>query len=158
MSVPIEMEAAAFSVASRSSGRMAAKSVVTAFVRKPMRFRFSELIKRHSWKIRSPIALMTLAYAMLSTMILAISGKCQPYHSYPYDVKCQHPLRPLERMIDLHTHSVDVNLLVEVIEESDSLDDHGVDLVRRELELESFLAFRTMHSSESVHVTHRDNE
>ena len=35
MSVPIEMTAAAFSVASRSSGRMAAKSVVAAFVRKP---------------------------------------------------------------------------------------------------------------------------
>ena len=35
MSVPIEMAAAAFKVASRSSGRMAAKSVVAAFVRKP---------------------------------------------------------------------------------------------------------------------------
>jgi hypothetical protein len=25
---------------------------------------------------------MTLAYAILSEMILAISGKCQPYHSF----------------------------------------------------------------------------
>lgn len=28
-----------------------------------------------------PIRRMTFAYAMLSVMILAISGKCQPYHS-----------------------------------------------------------------------------
>ena len=36
MSVPIEMTAAAFRVASSSSGRMAAKSVEAAFVRKPV--------------------------------------------------------------------------------------------------------------------------
>ena len=35
MSVPIEMTAAAFRVASRSSGRVSAKSVEAAFVRKP---------------------------------------------------------------------------------------------------------------------------
>ena len=35
MSVPIEMTAAAFRVASSSSGRIAAKSVEAAFVRKP---------------------------------------------------------------------------------------------------------------------------
>lgn len=36
ISVPIEISAAAFSTASRSSGRMAAKSVEDAFVRKPL--------------------------------------------------------------------------------------------------------------------------
>lgn len=35
ISVPIEISAAALSTASRSSGRMVAKSVVAAFVRKP---------------------------------------------------------------------------------------------------------------------------
>lgn len=36
ISVPIEISAAALSTASRSSGRMAAKSVIAAFVRKPV--------------------------------------------------------------------------------------------------------------------------
>lgn len=35
ISVPIEISAAALRTASRSSGKMAAKSVVAAFVRKP---------------------------------------------------------------------------------------------------------------------------
>jgi len=35
ISVPMEISAAALSTASRSSGRMVAKSVVAAFVRKP---------------------------------------------------------------------------------------------------------------------------
>ena len=63
ISVPMDISAAALTVASRSSGRIEAKSVVAAFVLKP-------------------IALITLAYARLSTMIFASSGKCQPYHSY----------------------------------------------------------------------------
>jgi len=63
ISVPMDISAAALTVASSSSGRIEAKSVVAAFVLKP-------------------IALMTLAYARLSTMIFASSGKCQPYHSY----------------------------------------------------------------------------
>lgn len=36
ISVPMEISAAALTVASRSSGRMAAKSVVAAFVLKPV--------------------------------------------------------------------------------------------------------------------------
>jgi hypothetical protein len=36
ISVPIDISAAALRTASRSSGRMAAKSVVAAFVRKPV--------------------------------------------------------------------------------------------------------------------------
>lgn len=36
ISVPIEISAAAFRTASRSSGRITAKSVVAAFVRKPI--------------------------------------------------------------------------------------------------------------------------
>lgn len=36
ISVPIEISAAAFTVASRSSGRMEERSVVEAFVRKPV--------------------------------------------------------------------------------------------------------------------------
>lgn len=36
ISVPIDISAAAFSTASRSSGRMAAKDVVAALVRKPV--------------------------------------------------------------------------------------------------------------------------
>ena len=39
------------------------------------------------------MALITLAYAMLSTMIFAISGKCQPYHSYTLDVSLILPVR-----------------------------------------------------------------
>jgi hypothetical protein len=35
----------------------------------------------------------------------------------------------------LHTHSVGVELLVQVVKKSDSLDNHGVDLVGGELEL-----------------------
>ena len=62
ISVPMEISAAALTVASRSSGRIEAKSVVAALVLKPM-------------------SLITLAYARLSTMIFASSGKCQPYHS-----------------------------------------------------------------------------
>ena len=37
----------------------------------------------------------------------------------------------------LDSHRVDVDLLVEIIEQSNSLDDHCVDLVGREFELES---------------------
>lgn len=37
----------------------------------------------------------------------------------------------------LDPHRVDVDLLVEVVEKSDRLDDHGVDLVGGELELEA---------------------
>jgi hypothetical protein len=37
----------------------------------------------------------------------------------------------------LDSHGVNVDLLVEIIEQSNGLDDHGVDLVGRELELES---------------------
>lgn len=37
ISVPMESSAAALRIASRSSGRMAAKSVVAAFVRKPLK-------------------------------------------------------------------------------------------------------------------------
>lgn len=36
----------------------------------------------------------------------------------------------------LDSHRVNVDLLVEVVEEGNGLDDHGVDLVGRELELE----------------------
>ena len=67
ISVPMEISAAALTVASSSSGRIEAKSVVAAFVLKP-------------------IVLITLAYARLSTMIFVSSGKCQPYHSYGHEV------------------------------------------------------------------------
>lgn len=36
----------------------------------------------------------------------------------------------------LHPHCVNVDLLVEIVEESDSLNDHSVDLVGGEFELE----------------------
>ena len=35
----------------------------------------------------------------------------------------------------LYPHGVDVDFLVEIVEESDSLNDHSVDFVRREFEL-----------------------
>lgn len=41
------------------------------------------------------------------------------------------------RKTHLDSHGVDVDLLVKVVKEGNSLDDHGVDLVGRELELES---------------------
>ena len=81
MSVPMEMTAAAFNVASKSSGRMEAKSVEAAFVRKPAQDVSTNAYTDCDCLDHSPIALITFAYAMLSTMIFAISGKCQPYHS-----------------------------------------------------------------------------
>jgi len=94
ISVPMDISAAAFTVASRSSGRIEAKSVVAAFVLKP-------------------IALITLAYARLSTMIFASSGKCQPYHSCGECVNLKKAKRRDEWY--LHPHRVDVDLLVEVV-------------------------------------------
>ena len=56
ISVPMEISAAALTVASRSSGRIAAKSVVPAFVRKPVfhssvswRVKFDAIILTHSF-------------------------------------------------------------------------------------------------------------
>ena len=65
---------------------------------------------------------------MLSTMIFAISGKCHPYHS------CKHTSRLLRLLHTpgdayLDTHSVYVDLLVKVIEESDGLNNHSVHLI-----------------------------
>lgn len=37
---------------------------------------------------------------------------------------------------NLHTHRIDVDFLVEIIEQRDSLNNHGVDFIRRELQLE----------------------
>ena len=37
---------------------------------------------------------------------------------------------------DLDTHRVDINFLVEIVQKGNSLNHHGIDLVRRELELE----------------------
>lgn len=71
-------------------------------------------------------------------MILAISGKCHPYHSYERRIaNHQPPLHHTRERAGTHldAHRVDVDLLVEVIEESDGLNDHGVDLVGGELEL-----------------------
>ena len=59
----MEISAAALSVCSISSGRISDRSEAEVLVRKPT-------------------ARITLAYAMLSVMILPISGKCQPYHSF----------------------------------------------------------------------------
>jgi hypothetical protein len=68
-------------------------------------------------------------------MILAISGKCQPYHSCAQrDEKKQK--KNAKRNTYLHSHGVNVDFLVEIIKESDSLNDHSVDLVRGEFELE----------------------
>lgn len=43
----------------------------------------------------------------------------------------------LTRESYLNSHGVDVDLLVKIVKEGNSLDDHGVNLVGRELELES---------------------
>ena len=65
---------------------------------------------------------------MLSTMILAISGKCHPYHSYKHTGRL---LRLLHTPGDayLDTHCVYVDLLVKVIEECDGLNNHSVHLI-----------------------------
>jgi hypothetical protein len=49
----------------------------------------------------------------------------------------QHPA-PRTKSIDanLHTHCIYVDFLVEIIEQRDSLNNHGVDLIRRELQFE----------------------
>ena len=107
ISVPIEISAAALSTASRSSGRSAAKEVVAAFVRKP-------------------ICRMTFAYAILSVMILAISGKCQPYHSY---VKVNNLATLRWAFYYLDSHGINVDFLVKIVQKSDRLDHHGNNLV-----------------------------
>mmetsp|Transcript_56389 Transcript_56389/g.114898 ORF Transcript_56389/g.114898 Transcript_56389/m.114898 type:complete len:228 (+) Transcript_56389:1230-1913(+) len=63
MSVPMEMTAVSLRLASTSSGRMSDRSVAA-----------------QAW--RMPIFMITCAYCRLSLMTLAISGKCQPYHSF----------------------------------------------------------------------------
>ena len=40
------------------------------------------------------------------------------------------------KFTDLDAHRVDVDFLVKIVEKSDSLHNHGVDLVGRKLELE----------------------
>jgi hypothetical protein len=65
-------------------------------------------------------------------MILPISGKCHPYHSWLVSIRL-----PMNALTHLDSHRVDVDLLVQIVEKCDSLDDHGVDLVGRELELET---------------------
>jgi hypothetical protein len=69
--------------------------------------------------------------------ILASSGKCQPYHSC-HDVGL-HIFVMKSRTIGmpyLDSHSVNVDLLVQIVEQCNGLDNHGVYLVRREFELE----------------------
>ena len=131
MSVPMEMTAAAFSVASRSSGRMAEKSVVAAFVRKPeeMVYEFTQ----SECQGHRPICLTTLAYARLSTMIFASSGKCHPYHSY----STLAPNLGDRRVAYLDAHSVDVDFLVQVVEQCDGLYNHRVHFIWREFDFKA---------------------
>jgi hypothetical protein len=51
-------------------------------------------------------------------------------------VKCEQKSTKESLQAYLDTHGVDVDLLVEVVEESNCLDHHSVNLVRRELDLE----------------------
>jgi hypothetical protein len=72
-------------------------------------------------------------------MILAISGKCQPYHSFPSRIELSKPrCTRLGRLAKLHlySHGIDIDLFVEVVEECNCLDNHCVDLVWREFKLE----------------------
>lgn len=57
-----------------------------------------------------PIRRMVLAYATLSLMILAISGKCQPYHSFERNFEYKRLSRNLVLYLD--PHGVDVDFLV----------------------------------------------
>ncbi len=50
---------------------------------------------------------------MLSVMILAISGKCHPYHSW---VPCEKVFRVGVRGAYLDTHSIDIDFFVQVIQ------------------------------------------
>lgn len=63
ISVPIETSAADFKADSSSSGRIDERSQSAQFV-------------------RTPIIFTVFAKARLSTINFAISGKCQPYHSF----------------------------------------------------------------------------
>jgi len=56
--------------------------------------------------------------------------------SVPFLLSAQSVERP-HAATHLDSHRVDVDLLVQVVEQGNGLDDHRVDLVRRELELES---------------------
>ena len=69
---------------------------------------------------------MTLAYARLSTMIFAISGKCQPYHSY---VKVNNLATLRWTFYYLDSHGINVDFLVKIVQKSDRLDHHGINLV-----------------------------
>ena len=61
-----------------------------------------------------PISWMTLAYAILSEMILAISGKCQPYHSFERKLSfMSHQI--CSRETDLYSHSIDIDFFVKII-------------------------------------------
>ena len=57
---------------------------------------------------------MTLAYAMLSEMILAISGKCQPYHSFERGSSFVSNL--CSRKTNLYSHSIDIDFFIEIVE------------------------------------------
>jgi len=61
ISVPIEISAAAFRTASRSSGRIEAKSVVAAFVRKPTNG-MNQCLVHPVWdEVRVPMCRITFA-------------------------------------------------------------------------------------------------
>ena len=59
---------------------------------------------------------------------------------------------------NLNTHCIDIDFLVKVVEEGDCLYDHGVHLVRRELELESGASISSNIPEFRSKATHRDKE
>ena len=61
------------------------------------------------------------------------------------------------KFTDLDAHRVDVDFLVKIVEKSDSLHNHGVDLVGRKLELEPIM-ISVLSAEEDVKYTYRDNE
>lgn len=72
----------------------------------------------------------TFAYAILSTMIFASSGKCQPYHSCKQILLSIKELHLFGTDSYLHSHRVYVDLLVQVVQQCNCLHNHGVNLVR----------------------------